>query len=364
MKGTLMDRTFQPDEARRKGRHLEAMRHLPPSTSLPQPATVLEQGVLADLLTLPDQSDPLRWLCDERGAMTALLALRLLLEQARDVCQSARTRPPTWPPLPWAYHEVLGALLTPSVGDPGSDLLFDSTRASDPEQLCRTVGEMRQARGHPAADVVAAEDWLQLLAELLDLPDATDPLAWLADKHGLLCAHMALSHIMDQCLPVRDALWPGSRADLNLRPMARLHSSRGLRVVITQAIFTETGGALRLTVRLPVLRGWRRSPERTGVIPSWRGFDRVADDCGYQYLVWATEAHGGTGLLGWKQELTLALYPAIFPGATGLTFTARPMLVEAHCYNQATDQPITLPTREYGDLVWRLPLQSAARRGA
>jgi len=90
----------------------------------------------------------------------------------------------------------------------------------------------------------------------------------------------------------------------------------------------------------------------------------VADVCGYQYLVWATEAHGGTGLLGWKQELTLALYPAIFPGATGLTFTAQPMLVEAHCYNQATDQPITLPTREYGDLVWRLPLQSAARRGA
>jgi len=136
-----------------------------------------------------------------------------------------------------------------------------------------------------------------------------------------------------------------------------------MRVVIQQILFTETSSALRLDARLPV-HSWRQSPELAGVVPSWRGFDRVVDDLGYHYLVWATEAHGGPDLLGWKQEITLALYPAIVPEATELTFMAQPIVIEAQGHDRTEDRAITLPAQEVGDLVWRLPLRRAARNSA
>lgn len=145
--------------------------------------------------------------------------------------------------------------------------------------------------------------------------------------------------------------------------MARLRSSPGIRVVITQVLVTETGGTLRVDTRLPV-RALRRAHQVEGLVPSWRGFDRVLDDRGHHYLIWATETHGGTDLLGWKQEVTLALYPAIVPEATELTFLAQPLVIESYGHDRAADRVIPLPAREAGDVVWRLPLPHAARRGA
>jgi len=359
-----MDGTPPPAGARRLHLQLEAMRHLPPGTVLPQPASVLDRQLLADLLALPEEADPLRWTRDERGVAAGALTLRLLLERAREVCRSSGIRPPGWPPLPREYHAILGDLLDrTSGGDPWHDLPPDPAVAVDHARLRATLREVRHARGHPPAGPAAQEEWLQLLTIVLDLPDADDPVAWLAGEASATSVHLALTHVLDQCLPARDALWPDRPARLTLRPMARLRSSGGIRVMVTQVLFTETGGALRLNARLPV-RALRRSHKVEGLVPSWRGFDRVVDDRGYHYLVWATETHGGTDLLGWKQGITLALYPAIVPEATELTFLAQPIVIEAHGHDRAADRVIPLPAREAGDVVWRLPLPRAARHSA
>lgn len=49
---------------------------------------------------------------------------------------------------------------------------------------------------------------MRLLAAVLDLPEADDPVAWLADEAGATSAQLALTHVLDQCLPARDALCP------------------------------------------------------------------------------------------------------------------------------------------------------------
>jgi len=197
-----MDMTIQSPGVRRLRLRIEAMRRLPPGTPLPQPADVREQRVLGDVLALPDETDPLRWLSDERGTTTALLTLRLLLEQARDVCRSAETRPSAWPSLPPEYHAILGNLLDgTSDEDIWYDLPLDPAVAVDPERLRATFREVRRVRGQRVASAFVGEDWLQLLAMLLDLPNEVDPVGWLADEEAATSARLALSHIVDQCLP-------------------------------------------------------------------------------------------------------------------------------------------------------------------
>ena len=55
--------------------NLDVMRHLPGGTRLPQPATAEERALLADLVHLPESSDPLQWLQDKRGPLTARITL-------------------------------------------------------------------------------------------------------------------------------------------------------------------------------------------------------------------------------------------------------------------------------------------------
>jgi hypothetical protein len=47
---------------RRLHEQLRAMRHLRPGTQMPQPTGAVARDLLADLLRLPDATDPLAWL--------------------------------------------------------------------------------------------------------------------------------------------------------------------------------------------------------------------------------------------------------------------------------------------------------------
>jgi len=63
--------------------NLQALRHLPPGTPLPQPRDPEEQQLLADLVRLPEEADPLTWLRQERGALSARLTLCAILDLLR-----------------------------------------------------------------------------------------------------------------------------------------------------------------------------------------------------------------------------------------------------------------------------------------
>ena len=334
------------------------MRQLPPGTILPAPSDPEERQLLAELLGLPDDVAPLRWLAAERGHTVALLALRRMLQSLGRTAAGAARALAEGRGVSEDYRGALAPLAPLRVLD--RDPLPDAATVREMLRALRAAGDPHQLPARAQHDERAS-----LLAEILQLPEGTDPLGWLAAERGDLVARATLRDLLHAALP--PAFRPLAAPIARLRPRQPLYLGADLRGSIGGLEFGRDGFAITIRLRSPLERtptsgaGWR--------LPFWNGFERVTDDRGARYLIQRAGWRAGTALQWWRrgwyaQHLRLTCYPAVAPGARTLTFSALPVTL-SYCRAGLPTEPPQLPDRSFGEIYWRVtvpPKVSAAGR--
>ena len=311
----------------RLSEQLLAMRHLRPGTQLMSPQGRLARQLRDDYLQIAEERDPLRWLSEERGQLSALLALALTLDLAntlrrteRQLNRTDRNLGPLEAPSAWETT-LLGQMLTPGGLPAESAVWADSvTDLADTDALVDALVRLRRACA-VAAETAPRLSWaeparLTLLADLLRLPDAIDPLVWLRDERTALGVRLVLEHLVRQSLP-DEARAMITRQPL-LRPSVRLrahtHLGRELSVHVDRVDFHKFGFVIHLRAGFRA-SGMRPADPRPDTFVTWEGFDRVVDDRGYRYVVQVADrqmARQPWPWRGrWRERLTLACWPAL-----------------------------------------------------
>lgn len=264
-------------------RVLHALRHLPPDTPLPTPATPAAAEVLRDLLSQADEDDPRDWLVEHRSTRCARLALiRELL-----------AHPTVAPDIRLAGGEIDDVTLRDAI-----------------------------ARVHATDSLDAGVPWTReplrittpLISVLASDPSATaDPVRWVARHRAVTAAEAALAHITRLEVPedADDHVWALSRPTRWLTAVPL-----GLRVRVCSLAVGRSGFVVTAQVkrRLAGPR-WHRYP-----VAQWSGFDEVTDDLGYSYLPVKTEGPEGRDARSLR-TLRQRWYPAPHPDATALHLT-------------------------------------------
>jgi len=333
-------------EERQWREHLRTMRHLPPGTVLSGLSDPDERQLLDELLGLPDDVAPLRWLMTERGRLAAPIALRQMLRSLGRTAEGVARALAEGRSVPEDERRELAPLAP--LRHLGRDSLPDAETVRETLQVLRAASDPHQLP--PPAQ---HDERLSLLTELLQLPEGSDPLHWLAAERGALVARVALRDVLHEALP--PALRPLGGPLARLRPRQPLHLGGNIRASIERLEFGRDGFAITIRLRSPMERtptsgqGWR--------LPFWNGFERVTDDRGYRYLVqraeWQAEAHLQWWHRGWyRQRLRMTCYPAVAPGVTTLTFSALPVTL-AYRLTGRPVEPLQLPDESFGDLIWQ-----------
>jgi len=326
--------------------HLRAMRHLPPGTVLPSPIDPDERQLLDELLGLPDDMAPLRWLIAERGQLAALIALRQTLWRlARRAEGVARARAEG---RSISGDEVRALAPLASLRNLSHDPLPDAATVRGTLQRLRAASDPHRLSAPPQQD-----EELGLLTAILQLPEGSDPLGWLAAERGDRVARVALRDVLGEALPPTFAPLGGSLA--RVRPRQTLSLRHDIRLFIDNLDFDQDGFAITIQVRFPLERA--PADERGWRLPFWPGFERVTDDRGYRYLIQRAEFQGETRAQWWhrgwyRERLRMTCYPAVAPGVTTLTFSALPVTL-AYCLTGRPVESLQLPERSLGDLTWQ-----------
>lgn len=333
---------------------LRALRHLPAGTWLPQPATQEERELLAELLRLPDDEDPLRWLPAERGPLMARVALWEMLQllERRVVGLQRGVARRGWA-IPEGEQAVFGDLLRlPPDAEPFALLNTDATPS--PELLRSILKQLRTIRDAPPGTLPrepARDEQQALLQALLQLPGEVDPLRWLQAEHSDAVAGATLGRLIEQCRPTRTA-HIGALMRIR-RPGRVVRIPRGVRIAIKELILGEEGftlsASLRLTPPSAMLPIWGDR-----LMLAWSGFNRVVDDRGHHYLLRHYEMGVSTQLWWLRERLRMTFYPAVAPQATALSFTSSPAVLRVSVIPRQTHRLLDLPDRTAGDLVWRV----------
>jgi hypothetical protein len=342
---------------------LVAMRQLPPGTQLPQLAAQDERQLLSELLRLPDEVDPLRWLQTERGPLIARVLLRKELQRLKGrVVGQRRVNQAGWT-VPEEQQALLGGL-EDLPEDAAQFARIEEHPEASPEVLRNVLQQLRALRNPsaPPTPPVASKDQLgqlqHLLSDLLSQPDRVDPLPWLQVERSALAAVVALSHVLQQSRPP-PTLEVGTTLHI-VKPRKVLRAPNHSFIKIEELVWGTEGFAI-------TLHAWPRGQQEArpaGVDRihwTWLGFNRIIEDRGYHYAVQHRELGVGSGLFGreWsRKHLRMAFYPAVAPDATALTFISRLMVLEVSGV-RITDRSLStlsLPEEQAGELAWRVNL--------
>jgi len=308
-------------ELRLRG-NLRALRRLPHDTQLPRPSDGEERRLFDDLVRLFDGTDPIVWLREERGPLTAHITLQWAFDNLHLFASGVRDDPAVIQQAD-VFDAALWGLLASVSMDPS---LF----ALAGHEGLASVTALRSAfAGWPHRGVAlptAPDEHKQLLADLLELRDAADPLAWLQRERGALSASIAFGRVLKQGLPrpsievglpMRDAQVEGASTD-------RVRLSAG------RVVFGADGFSLALHTHLHLPRPSRGDVDACP-LPWWGGFDRISDDKGHRYLA----RHIQTSVSNARPEgdrwfvvplpsafetLHASFYPALATDAAALTF--------------------------------------------
>ncbi len=373
MQPTTPETVIVEDLHRRE--QLLAMRHLRPGTQLPQCRGLLARQLQDNLLQLPDECDPLNWLQKERGQVTALLALSLTLDLATQLHHSAQQvlRLHNEPDAPPKYERLaehlaqqaalFGQLLTSTdeweVPASYTESITDITTS---EQL---IGELARLRRQSTVPVESSPDRSLLepgrkilLADLLRLPEAIDPVRWLEEERGELSARLVLAYLARQSCPPPDFLVtaPHIHTRPSVRPKVRLHVQRTLWMWVEQIDFFELGFALHLHARIHTPGAWAPSRHSTSFMPlQWEGFDRVVDNYGYHYLTQFANYELSNRLWWWRERLTLLCWPSV-GDAHELVLQSQPAALAAYRVPLLGDELTPLPGPILGEMRLSIPL--------
>lgn len=331
---------------------LRAMRHLPPSTELPQPASREQRQLLTDLLRLPEEVDPLQWLQAERGPVIVHIALQQELRSIKLRALGARRARSVGVVVPADELAFLGDL--PNLPEDAAPFAaLDQNAETSPETMHRVLEQLRDARtgsSQTRETVVAGRPNQRFAADLLNLSNDIDPLRWVQDERGVYAAAATLWHVLEACRPARTLL-VGSVREVK-HPMDVLESSGLVHAVIAEIVFAEGGFSIEAHIHVST-DALPRPSDVEHLTATWEGFDRVVDDRGYSYLRQHSEPRTVGNGGGTDETLRMAFYPAVAPNATMLTFSSTPGTLEVIGVNSA-NEPVSLPDVTLGELVWRV----------
>jgi hypothetical protein len=349
--------------------NLDAMRHLPGGTRLPQPATAEERALLANLVQLPESIDPLQWLQDKRGPLTARITLYETLGFLKSFVGTA-----------WIEAGDERAVVRDVVGG-----LVDRASGMTPTMLREAVRRLQPLRHlSPAVIAISRGQPLsppdRLLLDLLALPPSVDPLAWLQHEHGAYAARTAFRTVVEQGLPSHKA---AIGHPIRVFQLTDVWRTEQLQIGVTEIMFGPQGFALAIIVQIavpsiPPPPPWVQDPthgdELSGLpswahwlisIPCWEGFDQVMDDRGHRYIVRTSEqsvSAGHKSLRGHLPDvfesavygrLHMAFYPAVVVDATELRFTSDGITSRTY-HPELPDDTSLLPEMHFDPFTWRL----------
>ena len=287
---------------------MTALRNLRPGTRLSWPEGDRSRKVLRELLSLAEDIDILRWLAAETGDVVALLALGRSLEIA---------------------DQMYGALLQSDEDWAVSKRWGDTVDGpSEHRRLVDALMRFRRKIGLPTetspkpAQVDPGPD--TLLADLLRLPDSTDPVRWLQDHRLSLAARLVLEHLLQRVVPMEDLVVSAINGSplRSIRPRVHIRSNGRLHVKVRQIDILELGFALHLRVRFTLPRGWS-SAKQPGIIRQWEGFRSIRDNAGHHYVVQVASMNTSNQMWWWNGDQTLVCWPAL-EDARELTLEAQP----------------------------------------
>lgn len=312
-------------EEHRLNEQVQTLRHLPPGTWLPQPHYQPDRDLLASLLHLQDEIDPLQWLKESHADLIARVLLWTALDRIRSHVQGVSLAVRAGQEIPIDdYQQWLGNLLDlPEDVEPFQRLIGTHPTTTSPELLHTVFLMLRALRKGGQHSVEGTGDKiLLLLDDLFQLPGATDPLQWIQDEHSDLAAIETLRHVLTQ-IQLPDPLFDGQVIKVQRLDM-RSHTE-GPSVVLHEMVLKPAAFVLTLRARLPEgsLRALAaRFPGIRGI--NWEGVERVVDDLGYHYLVCHRLQEGVTHW-PWRSDLSLRLlcYPLIASTATAITVSSK-----------------------------------------
>lgn len=306
---------FMPDVRARE--QLIAFRHLPSNYhGTPQHNSLL-RGLLDELLNLDDEGDPLAWLMRERSELASLLVIASALDAA------VALRAARMAVAQHATNELLDeqsagrySLLMTAMSGVGASPGTSGTwmdRIEESRQILSALEALRQ----PNLSFRVEKPRLSLvdpsieavLADLLQLPDAADPLAWLASSRLELCGRLALDYVLRSAWPapmLSSLVTAGDALRDPVHPRKHLRAGT-IKIAVRQVDLFTTGFSIRLAVRFRRPKGLR-----PGVVARWEGFTRATDSKGNHYLVQPAELEAYTSFGGWwREHLTLFCWPPI-----------------------------------------------------
>lgn len=333
--------------------NLQALRNLPPGTLLPQPIDLEERQLLADLVRLPEEADPLAWLRGERGALIARLTLCSILDLLRIIAWPPLTE--QYPALPAAEQAVLRDLM---------ELLDESDNGRIAGLLRSIVDRLHTLRQLPvyltSERPIAADLAQRLLVDLVTLPAGIDPLVWMQDERTHIAARLAFSKVLMQGLPA--PAFATARPRVYAHPTYVRRTDR-FQAMVYKVAFGDESFMVRISAHLAMLNVPSWPPRH---LPAWMGFDQVVDDQGYRYVV--QHIMMGVGSAEWCGDplpivfhrvafeyLHLVCYPAVSDRVKELTFTSSGAIVGALSpeHERPKDSVLLLDSGD-ASFTWRL----------
>ncbi len=342
----------QPDEMLIRTQ-LQAMRHLPPGTTLLQPTNDKLRRLLEEMLSLPEETDPFAWAQEERGNLIAELAFRFssgqlirINQQYRHLAGDSAQRPP------------LGTLLLSPADEPFWSQWTEEAIDAIPLDLLLTafshLRERHQSQPQTTRMNPTGSNYQQLLINLVDLPPTVDTMHWLQNEYGRVTTTLVLSNMLSQCRPPHGFLRSAVTSH-QWHPRETALSTPEIQIKVSEVTLKENGFALRMEIRFSAQSLPWQAGEEGKLSLFWSGFDRVVDNLGYHYLVFFNEGESSSPRSGWYcEKLSLACYPTMAPQATELTCSAEPIIVTVQSLSSPEHRPIPLPNLSFGNFFWRV----------
>ena len=361
---------------------LTAFRNLRPGARLARLKGGLAQGLLQELLGLPEGVNALQWLAAEQGAAVALLTLKKTLNLAEELYGSVNCVANV-PPLfkregdeAWRqsylrqYGGLYGALLTADAGWTAPTQQIDvSNDLSARRRLEEALRELRRQSGLAPEDAPnrsrVSPGMGTLLADLLRLPDSVDPARWLHTQRLALCAEYVLRGVSRGAIPkepmkdLMDLIQPSFKlgepprvlSPRSLRPEVETHTSDRLQLSVTRLDLLEQGFVVYVECRfgVPPDGPFMDNPV-TGPTVIWEGFRSVRDSAGRHYVVNGVPSAQSTNSPRWRKgEVAHACWPALGE-ARELILESQPAYLTVHRSPIEGDTIIHVPGPSLGNV--------------
>ncbi len=358
---------------------LTAFRNLRPGAQLARLKDGLAQGLLQELLSLPESVNAQRWLVAERGAAVALLTLKRCLNVAEtmygsDHCIASLpplfdredTRKSLLKQSQEKHGGLYGALLT---ADDGWAAPTQTIHSSDDSSARRRLEEaLRELRRQSGLPTEAAPTRSQvnpsldtLVGDLLRLPDSVDPVRWLYAQRLALCAEYVLRGMVRGAIPTEpmkdlmDLIRPSFKlgepprtlSPRSLFPAARMRTGNRLQASLTRIDLLEQGFVVYVECRFgvppdgPAIDGLQNRA-------TWEGFRSIRDSAGHHYVVDALpQAQSTNSPRWWQGKVAHACWPALGE-ARELILESQPAYLTVHRSPSEGDTVIHLPGPSLG----------------